>query len=204
MCNVLTPFPPLPSLLRLGNSNEKTKPNLEQKALLDKIVNSPLGVQQLTGAEKDTLYIYRYALTENKKSLVKFLLSIDWDVTKETEEVAKLLPLWQRNAPLDVAEALKLLGKERAFQNEMVRAYAVECVDAATGTYMRGMRYVLCVCWYCMPCVCLSHHPNPSLCLCHVYVLHTILIPPSVCSCRTVGRRRAAAIPPAAGTSIAL
>jgi len=115
-----------------GNSNEKTKPNLEQKALLDKIVNSPLGVQQLTGSEKDMLYIYRYSLTDNQKSLVKFLLSIDWDVVKETEEVAKLLPLWQRNAPLDVAEALKLLGKERSFQNEMVRAYAVECVDAAT------------------------------------------------------------------------
>ena len=115
-----------------GNSSEKTKPNLEQKALLDKIVNSPLGVQQLTGSEKDLLYIYRYSLTNNKKSLVKLLLSIDWDVPKETEEVAKLLPLWKRNAPLDVAEALKLLGKERAFQNETVREYAVECVNAAT------------------------------------------------------------------------
>ncbi len=79
-----------------------------------------------------TYFWSSYALTDDKRALTKFLLSIDWDVETEVDEVAIMLPLWQARAPLDVAEALKLLGKERAFQNALVRAYAVECVDAAT------------------------------------------------------------------------
>lgn len=115
-----------------GNSNEKNVPNLEEKSYINQIVNAPLGVNQLTPEEKDTIFIFRYSLTDNKRALTKLLLSIDWDVDKERAEVAKLLPLWKEKASLDVAEALKLLGKERAFQDPIVRAYAIECVNEAT------------------------------------------------------------------------
>lgn len=38
---------------------------------------------QLTDKDRDLLYKFRYALTDNKRALVKLLLSIDWD--NETE-----------------------------------------------------------------------------------------------------------------------
>lgn len=33
--------------------------------------------------EMDLLYRFRYYLTENKKALIKFLLSVDWNVESE-------------------------------------------------------------------------------------------------------------------------
>ena len=80
----------------------------------------------------DILYIFRYSLTDNKRALTKFLMSIDWDVPSEVSEVELLLPLWQQKAPIDVAEALKLLGKEPAFQNPLVREYAVDVLENTT------------------------------------------------------------------------
>ena len=101
-------------------------------------MHQPLGVhQQLTGDERDLLYIFRYSLTDDKRALTKFLLSIDWDVDKEVAEVSHLLPQWKEKAPIDVAEALKLLGKGRAFQAPVVRRYAIDVLDSATDTELQ-------------------------------------------------------------------
>lgn len=54
---------------------------------------------------------FRYSLTENRRALVKFLYSVNWDDEKEVAEVPTLLALWSKNAPIDVADALKLLSK---------------------------------------------------------------------------------------------
>ena len=113
------------------HSDIHTKPNLSDKEQIEKIVNYP-SIDKLTGKEKDILYIFRYSLTDNKRALTKFLMSIDWDVPSEVSEVELLLPLWQQKAPIDVAEALKLLGKEPAFQNPLVREYAVDVLENTT------------------------------------------------------------------------
>ena len=117
------------SLLR-GASDPNTKPNLEQKEQLDRLINAPSN--QLNSNEKDLLYMFRFTLTENKKALIKYLGSIDWDVEKEVTELPSLLELWNKKAPIEVADALKLLGRERMFQNPLVRAFAVDVLRAAT------------------------------------------------------------------------
>ena len=113
-----------------GTSDPNAKPNLEQKAMLDRIVNS--SGRKLASADKDLLYRFRYALTENKKALTKVLLSIDWDMESERAEVPTLLSLWKAKAPIDVADALKLLCNEREFQNAMIRQYAVDVLRTAS------------------------------------------------------------------------
>ena len=113
-----------------GASDPNAKPNLEQKAILDRIINA--AGSKLISADKDLLYRFRYALTENKKALTKVLLSIDWDMERERNEVGILLELWKSKAPIDVADALKLLSNEREFQNAVIRQYAVDVLRAAT------------------------------------------------------------------------
>lgn len=113
-------------------SDASTKPNREQMEVLQRIVDAPHSTVGMARGEKDMLYIFRYSLTDNKKALTKVLLSIDWDVSAEVAQVGPLLELWRAKAPIDVAEALKLLGKEQAFQDTRVRRYAVEILDTAT------------------------------------------------------------------------
>lgn len=57
------------------------------------------------------VYRYRYFLTENKRALVKFLYAVNWDDETEVAEVPSLLALWSKKAPIDVADALKLLSR---------------------------------------------------------------------------------------------
>jgi phosphatidylinositol 3-kinase len=54
---------------------------------------------------------YRYSLTENKKALTKFLFAVNWDEASEVAELPALFSLWKSRAPLDVADALRLLSK---------------------------------------------------------------------------------------------
>ena len=65
----------------------------------------------LTNDEMDLLYKFRYALTDNKKALAKLLLSINWSVESEVAQLPQLLALWKSKAPIDVSDALKLLGR---------------------------------------------------------------------------------------------
>lgn len=77
----------------------------------------------------DLLYRFRFALTENRKALIKFLLSIKWNVDSEVAELPTLLDMW---ASIEVADALKLLGRERQFQHPLVRQFAVDTLRSAS------------------------------------------------------------------------
>jgi hypothetical protein len=47
-------------------------------------------------------------------------------------ELPLLLSQWKERAPIDVSDALKLLGREKAFQHPIVRRYAVETLESAS------------------------------------------------------------------------
>lgn len=47
---------------------------------------------------------------ERNVGVVQFLLSVDWNSEPEVTEALSLLQHWKAKAPIDVADALKLLG----------------------------------------------------------------------------------------------
>lgn len=113
-----------------GKGDQAFKPNLQDKDRLEKILHTP--GDHLKTEEKDFLYRFRYVLTENKMALPKFLLSVDWSSEGEVSELPCLLDLWKQKAPIDVADALKLLSGGKAFQSPIVRKYAVDVLRNAT------------------------------------------------------------------------
>ncbi len=119
------------SLIR-GTSDPNLKPNRDERQLIDAIINSPALGDHLRMEEKDLLWKFRYALMDNPKALTKFLLSVDWDMESEVAQVPELLDQWKLRTPVDVSDALKLLGRERAFQSDVVRAFAVDTLGQAT------------------------------------------------------------------------
>ncbi len=119
------------SLLR-GASDPNLKPNRDERQLIDAIINSPALGDHLRMEEKDLLWKFRHALTDNPKALTKFLLSVDWALESEVAQVPELLDQWKLRTPVDVTDALKLLGRERAFQSDVVRAFAIDALGRAT------------------------------------------------------------------------
>ncbi len=113
-----------------GAGDPKIKPNREEKEQIDRLVQS--ASDHLTAEETDLLYKFRYALTENKKALTKLMLSIDWNVEGEVAELPALLAQWKEKAPIDMSDALKLLGREKAFQSPIVRQYAIDTLQNAS------------------------------------------------------------------------
>ena len=75
------------------------------------------------------LWKFRHALTGEKKALPKFLLAVDWRDATEVAQVPALLKQWTR---IDVADAIKLLGPDQAYQRRVVRAFAVDALRAAS------------------------------------------------------------------------
>lgn len=57
---------------------------------------------------------------------------MDWEVDSEVAQVDGLLAEWARRAPIDAPDALKLLGRERTFQAEVVRRFAVDALRRAS------------------------------------------------------------------------
>lgn len=113
-----------------GNFDPQIKPNLEEKVQIDRILQRT-GNHNMSYEDKDLLYRFRYSLIENKKALTKFLMAIDWADIAEVNELPQLLSLWKEKAPIDVADALKLLGRERAFEYPVIREYAVEVLQSS-------------------------------------------------------------------------
>ena len=113
-----------------GKLDPSVKPSLEDKGKIDKILNAAGTLMEFE--EMDLLYRYRYFLTENKKALIKFLLSVDCTVESEVEEIPILLSLWKKKTSIDISDALRLLGKEKIFQSQIVRQYAIEELRSAT------------------------------------------------------------------------
>ena len=144
-----------------GALNPNLKPNKEERERIEALLGSPS--DQLRMEEKDLLWAFRHSLTDNRKALTKFLLSVDWSVEQEAQQVPALLEQWRSKAGVDISDALKLLGRcvpclrllgsyrcwtyhdrfpppstptprhrEKAFQHEMVRAFAVDALGRAS------------------------------------------------------------------------
>lgn len=107
----------------------KLKPNKEERAALEHILSNPN--DQLKSDEMDLVWKFRYTLTENSKAVTKFLLSVDWNDEQEVKQVDELLQRWSERAPIDIADALKLLGWQKEFKHNIVRQFAVETLSKA-------------------------------------------------------------------------
>lgn len=116
--------------VRRGATDSSAKPNKDEKKRIDKILQSVR--VQISTEDMDFLYRFRYSLTENKKALTKFLNTVNWDEETEVAELPILLSLWKERAPIDVADALKLLSKEKSFEHQYVREYAVSVLRSAS------------------------------------------------------------------------
>ncbi|CAB1107106.1 unnamed protein product [Ectocarpus sp. CCAP 1310/34] len=113
-----------------GLVDPELKPNRDERHRIDDLV---AGRQDhLSMEDKDLLWKFRYCLTDNKRALTKLLLSVDWGVDSEVAQVENLLAEWARRAPIDAPDALKLLGRERTFQAEVVRRFAVDALRRAS------------------------------------------------------------------------
>jgi phosphatidylinositol 3-kinase len=112
------------------------KPNREERERIDAVINSHSLGDHLRVEEKDLLWKFRHCLTDNKKALTKFLLSVDWTLDAEVVQVPALLAQWHQRAPIDVSDALKLLGRERAFQAKVVRDFAVDALERSSDSQL--------------------------------------------------------------------
>jgi hypothetical protein len=57
----------------------------EEKERINRIIKSP--ANELTHEERDFLWKFRYSLTDNKKAITKFLMSVDWSSDLESKQV---------------------------------------------------------------------------------------------------------------------
>ena len=85
------------------------KPNKEERERIEAMVASPS--DHLRIEDKDLLWTFRFSLTDNRKALTKFLLSVDWSVEQEVQQVPTLLEQWKQKTTIDLSDALKLLGR---------------------------------------------------------------------------------------------
>jgi hypothetical protein len=103
----------------------KLQPNRQDKERIKRILDSTSTV--VSQSDREVLWKFRYTLTEEKRSLTKFLLSVDWNDEIEVRLAAELMPQWKR---VDIADALTLLSKYFA-KNAIVRKYALGVLDDA-------------------------------------------------------------------------
>jgi len=111
------------------------KPDRVQRGRLERIVGSPS--YHLSTEEKDLLWRFRFSLVDNRRALTKFLLAVDWTVDSEVVQAAELLEQWKKRSPIEVTDALKLLGRNVAFQTSLVRSYAIETLSDAPDEELR-------------------------------------------------------------------
>jgi phosphatidylinositol 3-kinase len=83
------------------------------------------------------LWRFRFSLVDNRRALTKFLLAVDWTVESEVVQAAELLEQGRKRSPIEVTDALKLLGINVAFQTNLVRAYAIDTLASAPDSELR-------------------------------------------------------------------
>jgi len=107
------------------------KPDASERSRLNVIIGGTS--RHLTREEKDLLWKFRFSLVDNRRALTKFLLApvLEWNVESEVVQAAELLEQWRKRSPIEVSDALKLLGKNVAFQTGLVRGYAIDTLAAA-------------------------------------------------------------------------
>ena len=121
-------------LLR-GLVDPALKPDKEQRIQLGQIIDSPS--HHLTREQRDLLWRFRFSLVDNRRALTKFLVAVDWTVESEVVQAVELLDQWRKRSPIEVTDALKLLGKNVAFQTGLVRDYAIETLASAPDSELR-------------------------------------------------------------------
>lgn len=99
------------------------KPDRVHRGRLERIIGSLS--YHLSTEEKDLLWRFRFSLVDNRRALTKFLLAVDWTVESEVVQAAELLDQWRKRSPIEVNDALKLLGRNVAFQTSLVRNWAL-------------------------------------------------------------------------------
>ncbi|XP_049792140.1 phosphatidylinositol 3-kinase catalytic subunit type 3 isoform X1 [Schistocerca nitens] len=105
--------------VRSGISDKDAKPNASVRDLLHTIVGYP-PTKQLTTEEQDLVWKFRFYLSNQKKALTKFLKCVNWKLNVEARQALDMLKQW---APMDVEDALELLGPN--FTHPAVRSYSV-------------------------------------------------------------------------------
>ncbi|KAH9095060.1 hypothetical protein LEN26_017937 [Aphanomyces euteiches] len=110
-----------------GSIDPNLKPSREEQANIEALLSS--SSDQLTNKDKDLLWKFRYTLIENRRAIVKFLLSVDWLDETEVTLTTELLHAW---CDIDVADALKLLGPRKEFKSDVVRKFAVAALAKAS------------------------------------------------------------------------
>ena len=104
---------------RTGLAERELKPNPETRNRLNAILSYPT-TQTLTSEEQDLIWRYRYYLAANKKALAKFVKCVNWKAEVEARQAMELITKW---APMDVEDALELLGPN--YTDSALRRYAV-------------------------------------------------------------------------------
>ncbi|KAH7390258.1 kinase-like domain-containing protein [Cadophora sp. MPI-SDFR-AT-0126] len=105
---------------RTGVLDRDLKPNAKVRDELNAIMAySPTHI--LSPEEKDLVWKFRHHLTRDKRSLTKFVKSVNWHDQSESRQAVQILAKWTE---VDVDDALELLGP--TFDNPAVRAYAVD------------------------------------------------------------------------------
>jgi len=114
-----------PSMVR-GVVDRDLKPNREEKDRIQQIISSS---GKLSRKNQEMLWKFCFSLTTDKRALVKFVMSVDWENPREVHQAAELLDGW---VEIDIADALRLLGGEPEFRNQVVRAHAISILDKAS------------------------------------------------------------------------
>lgn len=109
-----------------GSIDPNLKPSRDENVRIEALLATPTNT--LKNDDKDLLWKFRYTLLDNKKAVVKFLLSVDWNEETERQQATDLLQQW---CEIDIADALKLLGREKEFKHEIVRNFAVSTLAKA-------------------------------------------------------------------------
>lgn len=105
--------------LTRGIIDRDLKPNSEERRRIAAVLKLPPN-KPLHAEERALMWRFRFALTQDKRALTKFLKCVDWSDITEAKQAAELMQQW---APIDVADALELLSPD--FKNEEVRSHAV-------------------------------------------------------------------------------
>jgi len=126
-------------LLR-GHIDPTLKPSRAQRQALSEIISSPS--RHPTNEERDLLWRFRFHLVDDRRALSKFLLAVDWSQPSEVVQAAELLDQWRSRSPIEVTDALRLLGKDvsdRAGLRHagLVREYAIETLGEAEDGELR-------------------------------------------------------------------
>jgi len=113
-------------------ADRELKPKIAERKAIESIISNP--EKKLNGEQKELLWRFRYALTDDKRALTKFLRAVDWNDANETKEALEVMNAWK--AVIDIADALELLSSY--FQNEDVRIYAVNQLHRADDEEFQG------------------------------------------------------------------